>query len=374
MVSKPSLLILSFSPLYRDARVLKQINLFKDKYEVTTCGYGPSPVEGVEHIEIPGDQRMWDLYGRYITLRLYDRVYWRLDGARWVWNHLKGKKFDAVLANDFDMVPIAVRLKPKRGVHADLHEYAPSQAEDNPGWARRIKPWRQWVLRKYATKATSATTVCDGLADRFQEEFGFRPTIVTNAAPYADLKPQPVRLPLRLVHHGSANASRGIDWMIRSISASSADFVFDLYLAQAGSKSVDVLRELAQDDPRITIKDAVPYAELVPLLNTYDVGISTILPNTFNLKYALPNKIFDYVQARLGIITGPSPEMARLVRDNDLGVVLPDFSSESLTAAIDSLRPEQISAWKRNADNVAMALSSQEQNVGWERPIAALLD
>lgn len=372
-MSKPSILILSFSPLYRDARVLKQINLFKDRYEVTTCGYGPTPVEGVRHIEIPMEKGMWDLNGRYITLRLYNRVYWDLDGVDWVWNRLRPQKFDAVLANDYDAVPIGVRLKPRRGVHADLHEYAPSQGEENAAWARRIKPWREWVLKRYATKVSSATTVCDGLADKFQAEFGFKPSIVTNAAPYADLEPQPVHSPLRLVHHGGANPNRGLDWMIKSVSASPVDFVFDLYLPHASAGWVEDLRELAQMDARITVKDAVPYSKLIPLLNTYDVGISAILPNTFNLKHALPNKIFDYVQARLGIITGPSPEMARLVRDNDLGIVLPNFSSESLTEAINSLQAEQIGDWKHRANSAAKKLSSQEQNSGWELPIAALL-
>ena len=37
------LLIISFSPIARDARVLKQVRLFTPKYEVTTCGFGPAP-------------------------------------------------------------------------------------------------------------------------------------------------------------------------------------------------------------------------------------------------------------------------------------------------------------------------------------------
>lgn len=358
--------------MYRDARLLKQINLFKDEYDVTTCGYGPTPAEGVEHIEIPIKAGMWRLNGRLITAHMYSRVYWSLDGVDWVWNALRLRKFDVILANDFDTVPIAVRLQPNNGVHADLHEYAPAQGEEDRAWARRIKPWRQWVLRRYATKAASSTTVCQGLADRFSREFGFRPEIVTNAAPYADLTPSPVSSPLRLVHHGTANKNRGLDGMIRAVSASDADFIFDLYLPRASSGWNDVLAEIAAPDPRITVHDSVPYSELIALLNTYDVGLSVIPPNTFNLKHALPNKIFDYVQARVGIITGPSPEMARLVRDHDLGVVLPDFEARSLTDAISGLSVPEIDVWKQHADAVAEQLSAHRQNEGWARPIARL--
>ena len=224
---KPSLLILSFSPLVRDARLLKQINLFKEDYAVTTCGYGPQPVPGVEHIEIPIEQGMWNLNGRLITLKMYNRVYWSLDGVDWVWNKLKGRRFDAILANDYDTVPIAIRLKPRGGVHADLHEYAPSQGEENEAWARRIKPWREWVLRKYATQVKSGTTVAQGIADKYKATCGFSPALVANATPYAALHPSPVHTPLKLVHHGGANPNRGIDRMIEAAMRSTADFQFD---------------------------------------------------------------------------------------------------------------------------------------------------
>ncbi|MEK8228005.1 hypothetical protein NKG05_20820 [Oerskovia sp. M15] len=40
---RPRLLILSFSPIVNDARVLKQVEEFREDYEVTTCGYGEAP-------------------------------------------------------------------------------------------------------------------------------------------------------------------------------------------------------------------------------------------------------------------------------------------------------------------------------------------
>ncbi len=41
--SRPRLLILSFSPIVSDARLLKQVRRFRDDYAVTTCGYGDAP-------------------------------------------------------------------------------------------------------------------------------------------------------------------------------------------------------------------------------------------------------------------------------------------------------------------------------------------
>src|SRR5699024_5147646 len=39
----PSLLVLSFSDISRDARVLKQVTMLSTDYRVMTCGYGPTP-------------------------------------------------------------------------------------------------------------------------------------------------------------------------------------------------------------------------------------------------------------------------------------------------------------------------------------------
>ena len=42
-VSRPRLLVIAFSPLRSDARVLRQVRLFRERYAVTTVGYGPAP-------------------------------------------------------------------------------------------------------------------------------------------------------------------------------------------------------------------------------------------------------------------------------------------------------------------------------------------
>ena len=52
---RPRLLVLSFSPLRSDARVLRQIALFAPRYAVTTLGYGPAPEGVVEHLRLPDD-------------------------------------------------------------------------------------------------------------------------------------------------------------------------------------------------------------------------------------------------------------------------------------------------------------------------------
>ena len=65
------MLLVSYSRLVSDARILKQINLFKDDYELTTCGYGPAPTGAAAHYQIPDEASYWRRNRVETILRLY---------------------------------------------------------------------------------------------------------------------------------------------------------------------------------------------------------------------------------------------------------------------------------------------------------------
>ena len=149
-----SLLILSFSPIAGDARVLKQVRQFCRDYEVTTCGFGAAPQGVARHIRIPDGLSATDVYGRHITLRRYQRAYWALSAVAWCRKQLVPGSWDVVLANDVEAVPVALELRPRFGLHADLHEFTPRLHEDNAAWNRRLRPFYNWLCRRYVTRAT----------------------------------------------------------------------------------------------------------------------------------------------------------------------------------------------------------------------------
>jgi hypothetical protein len=99
--------------------------------------------------------------------------------------------------------------------------------------------------------------------------------------------------------------------------------------------------------------------ELVSMANAYDVGLFLLPPNNLNRRYALPNKFFEFVQARLAVAVGPSPEMAALVRRHGLGVVAADFTPEALAAELNSLDADQIAGFKLASDAAACELSAE---------------
>lgn len=372
---KPRLLILSYSDIRSDARVLKQVNLFRDLYDVTTCGYGDAPDGVAEHVEIPKEFMNLRLYGRFITAKQYRLAYWKVDAVRASWNLLRDRKgyFSAILANEIESLPVALRLKPQRGVLSDLHEHYPSMHEENPGWLRRISPYYAWLCKTYLPRASESTTVSAGIADAYQELTGVRPQVVTNATPYVDIEPTDVHSPIRLVHHGAALPDRDLGLLIDAVIAAGADVEMDMYLMFNHPEYVEQLRVKAQGTS-IRVLDGVPYSELVDTLNQYDVGFFILAPTTFSYRQALPNKFFDFVQARLGVIVGPSPEMARIVDQYGLGLVTQGFTSEDGARAIKSLTPQKVAQWKDAANAHAYELSAGPQLEVWRQAMERIID
>src|SRR5690606_19643463 len=113
------------------------------------------------------------------------------------------------------------------------------------------------------------------------------------------------------------------------------------------------------------IQDPVPYSELLRTLNGYDIGIYQPKPINLNHAYALPNKLFDFIQARLGLVIGPAEEMARVVREHGVGVVTADFTAESLRRALDDVTVEDVRRWKQASHAASDALSAERQQQTW---------
>jgi len=372
-------LVLVYSQLAMDARVLRQVRWLSERYEVTSAAFGPSPVEGVEHIELenlaPYQPSILSRFG-YITgfiLRMYGPVTRRNFRDREARRRLGGRNWDVVIANDVATLPVAFALNPRCGVLADVHEYATRQGEHSRLWRWTEAPYMRWLVRQWLTHAAAVTTVSTGLADSYLAEFGIPAGVVTNAAAMTNLRPRPVKAPIRLVHSGIPAPQRRLEIMIDAVRMSEADVTLDFYLIDDGSAYLTSLRERAASEPRVRFNSPVMQDSLLTTLNDYDVGLSIFPPTTFNLVWCLPNKFFDFVQARLGIIIGPSPEMVREVNTHGLGAITEDFSAEAVAQVLDALTPELVTSWKLAADRAAQPLSGESQLERFDSAIEGLL-
>ncbi|PFG32509.1 glycosyltransferase family 4 protein [Sanguibacter antarcticus] len=377
MGERPSVVVLSFSPIARDPRVLRQVQLLSTVADVTTCGYGPSPEGVVRHVQVPDTLAPWRtgragrvLGPALLALRRHRRLYFGSPRIAFVLDALPPGSMDVVVANDALAAPLALALEPRAGVHSDLHEYAPRQGEDRLLWRLLVAPLMTWACRSVRHVA-SVTTVAQGIAEEYERELGFTPRVVPNAAAYRpDLVPTAVGSPVRLVHIGIAGRARRLETMIDAAglveSRSPGTLTLDLVLAPGDPTYITELAERAQAvGGSVRVLPPVPFDEIVPVLTRYDVGVFVCPPTTFNLLHALPNKLFEFVQARLAVVVGPSPEMARIVTEHALGLVADGFTVEDTERALAALRPETVTAFKAASHVAAEVLSAERLSAPW---------
>lgn len=374
-----SVLILTYTQFEQEPRALKQVRFLRGEHAVTTAGFGPAPFADVPHIELPAKPPYrWGLLGRLIgalllLLRLHRPLSWLNAQDRAAAALLERGGWDIVLAHDLKCLDAALALAPRNGVILDLHEYAPRQEEHSVLWRLLVAPYHRWMCRTRVPLATAVVTVSQGIVEEYRRVFGFESTLVVNATPYAEHEPQEVASPIRLVHSGGVAPQRRLDIMIEGVRESAANVTLDLFLVGGDTPLMLELKALAAGDPRIRFRDPVPYTELIATLNEYDVGLSIFPPTTFNLAWCLPNKFFDFIQARLGVIVGPSPEMKRFVVEYGIGQVLPDFEPASLARALEHLTQERVAQWKSASDSHAAALSSESQGAIWDDLVARVI-
>ena len=107
--------------------------------------------------------------------------------------------------------------------------------------------------------------------------------------------------------------------------------------------------------------EPVATRDIAAEINKYDIGIYPLKPHSANEKYALPNKFFEFIQARLAIVIGPSSEMQNILKMYELGEVSVDYSPEAIAEVIANLTVGSIKKYKQNSDRAAKALSFDSQ-------------
>ena len=355
------ILVLSFSDQARDPRVHRQLQALTENHDVAAAGFGAPNLE-VEFVDIRPPAS--DLRARRsqaagllrMLTRRFDGAYWGNRVVRHALRRLEGARFDAVLSNDIDTLPLALRLANGRPVVFDAHEYYPEHFSGR-WWRLTLGAHMKHLCRTYMRRASTVMTVSPGIAHRYRDELGVHAEVVMNLPERVELAPSPVSSPIRLVHHGSAERRRGLDAMIEAMALLRGDYRLDFALV-GQERDRERLRMAAVADERISFVSPVPMPQLPSFLNSYDVGVYLLRPDSFNQLHALPNKLFEFVQARLAVVIAPSPDMAEVVRRHEVGVVADDFSPEAFARALAGLDAERLASLKSNADRAAARLNA----------------
>jgi hypothetical protein len=243
----------------------------------------------------------------------------------------------------------------------DVHEYTP---DESGGYfrSRLLRGYiNKWLIPKFAKVPRKIFTVSPGIQEMYLSSFSINMGLLPNAAQYKDLVPRAVESgEIKLVHHGLAAPSRKIEMLFELIRLLPPNYKLFLYLVPGPVPGyLEGLVEAAKGERRIVFKDPVFTSELPETLNKYDVGVITYDDSSINHRLSLPNKFFEYVQGRLGVLIGPSREMMSFGSSFSFRIEAKSVSAQSYADALLELSVPQIEELKRQADYASRPLSSE---------------
>lgn len=379
---KKKVLIIVFSNLKNDPRVRRQTEYLSKDHDLTVACFDAYPTDAYKIVLLkPVRLTLFVklLASLFLLTRLYPLAHRLLHGHPELTDKLTDT-FDLIIANDVESLPLAFSFQGKPAVLFDAHEYAPRHFENKLSWRIFFQGFNTYLCKKYIPKVAAMTTVSYGLANEYKRVFGTKPVVISNAALYHDLQPQPTREDkIRLVHHGVATPNRHLERMIEMFEYLDERFELDMYLLGAASASSHTkkypqrLRELASKHTSIKILPPIKSEEIVRTIHQYDMGVFLIPPVNFNYANTLPNKLFDFIQARLAIAIGPTPDMKRIVDQYKLGVISDDFSARNLAEKLNRLTKSDLDKFKRATTIAAQELNAEKNGIIFKEIISTLV-
>lgn len=256
---------------------------------------------------------------------------------------LRADKNTILLANDLDsLLPFYLVSKIKNlPLVFDSHEIF----SELPSLRNRPKTKKVWktLERFLLPRMKYFYTVSNGYAKWFEKEYSVQPSIIRNVPNLQKLNDKEnfiffelPRIPEGykiVLYQGALNISRGLEYTIKAM-----QYVDNCIFWIAGDGPIR--HELEQLVLDLNLKNKIHFFGNVPpkVLKTItpiaDLGISLEEDLGISYKYALPNKVFDYFQARVPILSTYLPDIKATVEKYQVGRVIQKHDEKHIAEEI----------------------------------------
>jgi len=325
------------------------------KYDPAERREGP-PGAQVDAIYVGGKRS-----GKLRFLRFYLKAFWRAIRA----------KAEVVHAQDLYSLPVAYVAAKRHGAALiyDSHEYylgMDSLIErkfERSVWA--------FVERAFIGKADRVITVGDAIADTLRARYNIRRPVVVRNCPIfrrperSDALREWLGIPKAVgivLYQGGIQKGRGLFIILESLRRVKGC----CFVALGDGLILDDLREHARRlglSDRTFFPGSVPLQRLMRYTASADVGIHLIENTCPNHYYCLPNKLFEYMMAGLPVIMSDFPEIGKVVREAQAGLLV---NPENPAEIADAIRKLLNDANLRRTFS-RQGLRAAEEKHNWER-------
>lgn len=275
-----------------------------------------------------------------------------VDVGQAYWRALDDLAPDVIHAHHPLVLPAALRAarrlnskgRPCRVLYDARENFAGIPAEEQGSPRRHAVLVRQEVRAIRAVDAV--VTVSEPIATELHQRYGLsrRPTVVLNVPVSAEQGDGPTvrdaaglgpEVPL-LVYSGGISRARGIEVLVRALAELPGVHAVLVPVPHPHPMERG-LRELSAElgvQDRLHVVPPTGQDALIRYLSGADVAIHPMPGGSANHDQALPNKLFEYLHARLPLVVSDARLMSDFVRRNDLGGVFRSGDASDLARAV----------------------------------------
>lgn len=356
--------MLVHSDYYHDNRVVREAELLaSERYKVTVLAadtglseaYRTGYRNGVEIITC----RLAAESGkkRFISM------------MRAFWHQLKNLRADIVHAHDLDTLLPAWRYARSRAVPLiyDSHEL---YLESTGLRGRRVNRLLWEVQERLLIhRADAVITVCNSIADYLQRQYKLehKPVVIRNFAKPINIPLQPVpdipdqvrelrsRMPHVSIYQGVLREGRGLNLITDVIDRAER---WGLIICGSGPMTGELRKKISDLNAgdRIILAGQLQHDVLAGVTGIADAGFCYIEPVSLSYRFALPNKLSEYIQSGVPVIGSDLPEIRALIDEHGAGFVC--SNGDQILRALGELEnPEKAAEFQENLSKAAPFLS-----------------
>lgn len=251
-----------------------------------------------------------------------------------------------IYCNDLDTLVAGVLLRQSTGAKLvfDSHEYWPYSNVEAPWYHVAFFRWLEGLLIK---RADFAITVSDPLARELERAYRYQPVhVVPNAEPWVErsaamsregLLTKLARGRVSFLFQGNFAPQRGLEELVAAWSGVDGDRAA-LFLRGPNNQWKEAIEEkvraTGQLNTSIYLLPPVAVEELVEAAGEADVGIIPYKTESPAYKFACPNKLSQYMQAGMAVLSNNIPYVAQHLEKAGCGFVYDASKPETIVDAI----------------------------------------
>lgn len=285
-----------------------------------------------------------------------------------IFSRILFSRVDIIYSNDLDTLPgcaLGSLLRHKRLIY-DSHELF----TEVPELINRPIIKFIWRIQEkiFIKRAKAVITVSDGVANELAKRYKIKKIEVIRNLPVRTSTETFREKQPTLIYQGALNVGRGIELAIDTMKQLPC---YKLLIIGTGDIEIKLRKQMLESNlfDRVQFLGQLTPDNLRLITPTAWLGLSLEEDMGLNYRYALPNKLFDYIAANVPVLVSDLPEMRKIVEEYEIGIVANSRNPIELANQIADLFDD-----KKRYESISKNVKKAAEQLTWQNEEPKLLN